>query len=326
MHSMSKLNESDPHDTFAIPPETVPVAWADKVLADITKDSRSAAADRPPAAASAAAPAVDTTFRATAVGDLRVANDTAAEPRPIGKWTKGAVMLVLTLCSAAAAAGWQQYGGAARQMISHWTPAFALSASPTDSTGPDEQPVAAAVQAAAADPAPQVTAPAPPTESAALPATAPASDATQLQSMARDLAAMAQQLAELKASIAELRASQQAMAVAKPVRGKTLRGQAFSSKSQAKDIAAATSGRGAAAPADAGLCARASRRTAADAAGSSACRLMAACAAPATSGDRAGWRAGGAAADAVALASSTGDRVGRLLPMLRDARVARSSA
>jgi hypothetical protein len=43
MHSTLKLTESDPHDVFAIAPGIVPVAWADKVLADITGDAGSAA-------------------------------------------------------------------------------------------------------------------------------------------------------------------------------------------------------------------------------------------------------------------------------------------
>ena len=75
MHSTVKLRESDPHDIFAIEPDIVPVAWADKVLADITQDTGSRASDQPSsapssAAAPVAAPAVDTTFRATAVSDL----------------------------------------------------------------------------------------------------------------------------------------------------------------------------------------------------------------------------------------------------------------
>ena len=39
MHSTLKLRESDPHDLFAIEPEVMPVAWADKVLADIQRDA-----------------------------------------------------------------------------------------------------------------------------------------------------------------------------------------------------------------------------------------------------------------------------------------------
>ena len=43
MHSTLKLRDSDPHDDFAIAPDVVPAAWADKVLADITGDVRIAA-------------------------------------------------------------------------------------------------------------------------------------------------------------------------------------------------------------------------------------------------------------------------------------------
>ena len=104
MHSTLKLRESDPHDIFAIEPEVVPVAWADKVLADIKRDAgshppESAASVQPPAAGSgppagAAAPAVDTTFRATAaddihvpdiqVPDIQVPSDRAADRQPPG--------------------------------------------------------------------------------------------------------------------------------------------------------------------------------------------------------------------------------------------------
>ena len=41
MHSTLKLRDSDPHDDFAIAPDVVPAAWADKVLADITRDAKS---------------------------------------------------------------------------------------------------------------------------------------------------------------------------------------------------------------------------------------------------------------------------------------------
>ena len=95
MHSTLKLRDSDPHDDFAIAPDVVPAAWADKVLADITRDAGSAA-KRPPdikrrsgiknrisrdirhpaRLAVVAAPSVDTTFRATAVDDMPAADRT----------------------------------------------------------------------------------------------------------------------------------------------------------------------------------------------------------------------------------------------------------
>jgi hypothetical protein len=245
MHSTLKLRESDPHDIFAIEPETVPVAWADKVLADIKRDAghppESVASDQPPpagsgASAGVAAPAVDTTFRPTAaddihvpdiqVPDIQVPSDLAADRPPTSKWAKSAVMLIFAVCSAAAAAVWQHHGDAAKQMIASWAPTFALSSSPpTENTGGAGQAEPPAVQAAAADPtSPQPAAPAQPPQGVAPAAAAPSPDTAQLvQSMGRDLAAMGQQIEQLKASIAELRAAQQVAArdVAKPAEVRT---------------------------------------------------------------------------------------------------------
>jgi hypothetical protein len=238
MHSTLKLRESDPHDIFAIEPEVVPVAWADKVLADIRRDAgshppESAASVQPPAAGSGAAagapaPALDTTFRPTAdddihvpdihVPDIQVPSDLTADRPPTSKWAKSAVMLIFAICSAAAAAAWQQHGDAAKQMIASWAPTFALGSSPTPETAGQAEPPA--VQASVADQAPpQPAAPAQPPASAVPSAAAPSPDTVQsVQSMGRDLAAMGQQIEQLKASIAELKANQQAMArdVAKP--------------------------------------------------------------------------------------------------------------
>jgi hypothetical protein len=240
MHATLKLRESDPHDDFGIAPEVVPVSWADKVLADIARDanshvksySRRPASVQPPAAESGAAaramvPTVDTTFRATAVDDvpdvhtpsIDVGSERPAGVPPGRKGVKKAVTVFLfALCSAFAAAAWQHYGGAARQMIAAWTPPFVLTAlPPTEKTGltaPSDTP---AVEAAATDPAaPPDAAAAQPADGPAPVATAPSPDAAQLQQVARDLADMAAQVEQLKASIAELRASQQAMAIAKP--------------------------------------------------------------------------------------------------------------
>jgi hypothetical protein len=225
MHSTLKLRESDPHDAFTIAPETVPVAWADKVLADITRDAGSLAPDQPPPAASdaaaVAAPAVDTTFRATAAGDLHVANDRPAGPPPTGSGAKSkATVFMFALCSALVAAAWQHYGTAAKQMISDWTPPFVLTSSPSpEPAGLAGQADTPAGEASAADQAPpQNATAAQPPDAAASAAAVPTPDAAQVQSMARDLANMGQQIELLKATVAELKAGQQATArdVAKP--------------------------------------------------------------------------------------------------------------
>jgi hypothetical protein len=240
MHSTLTLRESDPHDTFAIAPEAVPAAWADKVLADIKREpssrSGSPASLQPPLArsgpaAAAAAPTVDTTFRATAANDIHVpnihvrnihvANERPAGPPSTGHWARSTIVaFMFALCSAAAAAAWQHYGDAARQMISAWTPPFALTSSqPPEPTGlagatdtPEVQiPLQVPSPASTTDQTPPQPAPAQ-SPAGAAPAAAPASpDATQLQSMAHDLAAMGQEVELLKASIAELKAGQPPM-------------------------------------------------------------------------------------------------------------------
>jgi hypothetical protein len=233
MPSTPKLRDSDPHDDFAIAPDVVPAAWADKVLADITRDANSdiksgasipldarsppafesPASDQPPPAASAAgaaAPKVDTGFRATATDDIGA----PVERPPSSRWVRSAAMLVFAICSAAAAAAWQNHGDGARQMLSNWVPAFVLTSLPSTEKAALAEPAdTPAVQASAPEqpPAPSA-APAQPLESAAPAAAAPAPDTAQVESMARDLAAMAQQVEQLKASIAELKAGQQATA------------------------------------------------------------------------------------------------------------------
>ena len=220
MHSTLKLRDSDPHDDFAIAPDAVPAAWADKVLADITREGGSEADNppdfkplisdqQPPAASGAAvaAPTVDTTFRATAT-DKIVA---PVEPPSTSRWAKSAVMLVFALCSAAAAAAWQNHGDAAKQMISNWVPAFAVTSSPpaTETAALGVQADAPVAQASAAEPPPPPAAAPQPQQEAAL---AASPESTQLQSMARDLAAMAQQVEQLQAGIAELKAKQPTIA------------------------------------------------------------------------------------------------------------------
>jgi len=229
MHSTLKSRESDPHDVFAIAPELVPAAWADKVLADITREPGSHASDQQPhtgsGAAGGPAPAVDTTFLATATVNVRVPGGLP----PAGRWASRAVMaFMFALCSALAAAAWRHYGDAAMQTISNWTPPFALSASsPPENAALAEQPDTPAVPASAADQAsPQPAPPAQPPEGAAPAATALSPESAQLlQSLTRDVAAMGQQIEQLKASIAELKAGQQPMVrdVAKPSEVKPVR-------------------------------------------------------------------------------------------------------
>ena len=211
MHSTLTLKETEPHEVPAIAPDVVPAAWADKVLADITGDTKNPASDQQPDSGSgAAAPTVDTTFRATVTDDIRLPD----APLRAGSWAKSAaVVFTFALCSALAVAAWQHYGDAARQTISNWAAPFGLTSSPEEQkTGLAEQTDTPAVQASAADQTPPA-APAQPPEGLAPAAAAPDPDTAQtLQSMARDLAAMGQQIEQLKAGIAELKAAQHPMA------------------------------------------------------------------------------------------------------------------
>jgi hypothetical protein len=212
MHSTLKLKDSDPHDDFSIAPDVVPSAWADKVLADIKRDAAGPVLNQPPAISigAAAAPAVDTTFRATATASTGE-SDAPAEPPPTNRWVKSAVMLVFAITSAAAAAAWQNHGDAAKQMLSNWMPAFAATSSPpTENAALPGQADAPAAQVSDAEQTgtPSAAAPAqPPTTATA----APSPDTAQLETVTRELAAMAREVEQLKASIAELKASQQAM-------------------------------------------------------------------------------------------------------------------
>jgi hypothetical protein len=204
MESTLKARQADdPHDAPAISPDFVPAAWADKVLADITRDAVSIVPESKSSGSAVAAPSVDTTFRPAAVGDIKIEGTKAPSPR----WLRRVVMALFALCSAVLAAAWQHYGATAQQMIAGYAPPFVLSAlMPAEKTATPEQPNPPAALAATADPAPaQPAPPAAPAETAAV-----ASDSTQLiQSMARDLAAMGAQIEQLKASVAELKANQQ---------------------------------------------------------------------------------------------------------------------
>jgi hypothetical protein len=214
MHSTPKPVQAD---APAIAPEIVPAAWADKVLADITSGTKSHAPDQRPAPQSGGAPAlaIDTTFRAAAVGNVQAPREKPPAGKPAGsKWVAKAIMgFMFALCSAMAAAAWQHYGDAAKQMVSNWIPQFTLAASPPLATDSAGQPDASAVQASAADQAPPSPASAQPPEGAASDA-APLSpeSSPSIQSMARDLATMGQQIEQLKTDIADLKTAQQSMA------------------------------------------------------------------------------------------------------------------
>ena len=151
MQSTLTSRETDPHDIFAIEPDVVLAARADKSPSDLVHDilSRSSSPQahmqsHMASTASAGAsppPQVDTTFRPTNV------NSILGERPSSGKWAKRSFMALFALCSAVAAAGWQHYGDEAKQMIASWTPSFTLSSLlHTETPAVAEQPGSPAVQ------------------------------------------------------------------------------------------------------------------------------------------------------------------------------------
>lgn len=227
----SRVKETHPQDAPAIAPDVVPTVsstWADKVLADITRDAKSIHPDiRPgreastPSTAVVSAPSVDTTFRATAVGTYKPPSPVEMPPPPKSTskstWLRKVTFIFMfALVSACATGLWRHYEVPARQTIAEWTPLisefipqFTLASSQTDAAAPVDQPAsadqaAAPVEQAAAPDQTASTSDAATTGAASL----PPDSAELIQSMQRDLAALGQQVEQLKATIAELKANQ----------------------------------------------------------------------------------------------------------------------
>ncbi len=222
MQSTAKTKRTDdPHDFVVVPSDQVKVAPSDAEITDLLRaaarrsETGSSTASNPSAAdqsGSAVVPAVDTTFRATAVNDeVRAARRSSLGRQVI----RVLVAVLLALGISGAAMGWQVFGYTAKKAFARWLPQLALTSSfPLDKiwSGSDSHPQAAPTEQAAAEESPAQAAPAAPAQAAADNAAAPSSDSAQLlQSMARDLAAITQEVEALKASIAELKASQQQM-------------------------------------------------------------------------------------------------------------------
>jgi hypothetical protein len=209
----------DRRDFVVIPSDQVRVAPSDAELTDLL---RAAARQHSDAGAHAApdpsvpvpVPAVDTTFRATAVND-----DAPVRGQTFGRRLMRAVAaLLLAMGIGAAALTWQTFGYAAKKVLLTWAPKWAIVASlPLKKLGlaPESKPSddpADAPPAQAAAPAQTNTADSGAPANAAANASTPSTDSTQqLQSMGRDLANANQEIEALKASIAELKASQQQM-------------------------------------------------------------------------------------------------------------------
>ena len=145
MQSTAKKATDDPHDFVVVPSDQVRVApsGAEAVApsdAEITGLLRAAARHRsesggsetPDQSASAPMPAVDTTFRATAVNSNVRPRGTSFARRAM----RAMVAFLLAICIGAAVLGWQTFGYTAKKAMLKWMPKFALTASlPLDKLG-----------------------------------------------------------------------------------------------------------------------------------------------------------------------------------------------
>jgi hypothetical protein len=233
----STLKETDPHDIFVIEPDVVlaareaPPDPVQELLSDL---ARKTAQTAPEVSVVAPTPAVDTTFRATAVDPTNKA--AVAGDRPaIGWWVKRSfIAFLFALCSAFAAAAWTHHGAAAKQMISSWLPPFVLAALPlTDKPAADAQPDVSAAQAVAVDQAPAQ--PASPSTDSAAPATTNVAPATT------DAAPVTTTVAPAKANAAIANATpaiaNATPAIANATPDVTPSTQAPSTQSMARDLA-----------------------------------------------------------------------------------------
>jgi hypothetical protein len=224
MQSTLTAREADPHDMFVIEPDVVLAARADAPDVRSREPNLRALVSEISAgvAAQAAAPKVDTSFRAAHVENKR------------GRWAgRFAVAFVFALLSAVGAEAWQRYGDRAQAAIAMVAPLLGLSSLQATSAPPSAPAAAEATPEQAA--APTEAAATSPAEAAV--ASAPASpDQTQLiQSLTRDLAATRQQVEQLKAGIAELKAGQEQLARdAKATEAKASEAKAFEQTMRAK--------------------------------------------------------------------------------------------
>ena len=316
----------DPHDVLVVAPGVAVMVPTDEELSKLARSLRhppfpqaSTEADLPLAAT---VPPVDTTFRPTAVGDVRVPGQPLTTG---GKAARAlAAALVVAACTGGASIVWQSYGGAAEAMVARWAPQRVLALLPLEKPAQDaQQPAPPAVEATAAnaEPAPADVAAENTAEGVAPAAAASAETAPSLGSMANELASARQEIEQLKATIEQLKAGQQQMsrdmakasdaqgfggqgfARSQGVRGQDVRGQTLRTATENAGASAAD-GRRAGAQAEAAASAPAGSDGSRVAASRPTLRAAASRAATANHGrdaDRSGTRIGTAAANARAL-------------------------
>jgi hypothetical protein len=212
----STLNPAhiNPHDVLEIAPDVVLVARAEEELSKLARDAKKRPAQtksESDVAANASVPPVDTSFRATAVNDVKARAARSSGGRQV---MRGLIGLVLAVCIGVAAVVARAGGDMAKELIATWIPQFAARSSPSDDPAAAETPSSPPAQeTATAAAAPQPAPPVQTLEDAAAPASAASSpdQAQLLQSMARDLASASRELAALKANVGELKANQEQM-------------------------------------------------------------------------------------------------------------------
>src|ERR1700756_4331247 len=174
MQSTLTAREADPHDMFVIEPDVVLAARADAPDPARREPNLRALVSEISAgvAAQAAAPKVDTSFRAAHVERKR------------GRWaSRFIVAFLFALVSAVGAAAWQRYGDRAQATIAMAAPLLGLSSLQATSA-PASTPAAA--KAAPARAAAPVEAAAPTADTAAASAPAASDQTQQIQSLTRD--------------------------------------------------------------------------------------------------------------------------------------------
>jgi hypothetical protein len=207
----------DPHDVLVVPPGVAVMVPTDEELAKLARSLRHPPYPQAPTEANpspqATVPPVDTTFRPTAVGDVKVPGQ---QLTPGGKAARAlAAAFVVAAFTGGASIAWQSYGAAAEAMIAQWAPQRVLALLPLEKTAQAAQepaPPAVEATAANAEPAPAGVAAQTTTEGVAPAAAAPSAEtAPSLGSMANELANARQEIEQLKATIEDLKASQQQM-------------------------------------------------------------------------------------------------------------------
>ena len=196
MQSTLTAREADPHDMFVIEPDVVLAARADAPDPQRREPDLRALVSEISAgvAAQAAAPDVDTSFRAAHVAKKH------------GRWlSRFIVAFLFALVSAIGATTWQRYGDRAQAYVAMTAPLLGLPSLQATSAPASTPAVAEPAADQATAPA---EAPAQPADTTAPSAPASTDQTQQIQSLTRDLAAMGQQVEALKASIAELKAGQ----------------------------------------------------------------------------------------------------------------------